>query len=110
MLIAFGLRRPQARWGKKAGFLLLYVIPYGLWTFVGQHADQPRHLLPLMPVLLIMLAVGLVRWRRLASLSGGIACALLLVVLGGLSTRLVIIHRLTPPPRPPGGAVRSGAL
>ena len=46
-----------------------------------------------------MLAVGLARWRRLASLSGGIACALLLVVLGGLSTRLVIIHRLTPPPR-----------
>jgi hypothetical protein len=99
MLSAFGLCCLQARWGKKAGFLLLYVIPYGLWTFVGQHADQPRHLLPLIPVPLIVLAVGLGRWRRLASLSGSLACALLLVVLGGLSTRLVIIHRLTPPPR-----------
>jgi hypothetical protein len=99
MLSAFGLCWSQARCGKKAGFLLLYVMPYGLWTLVGQHADQPRHLLPLIPVLLIILAVGLARWRCLARLPGGVACALLLVVLGALSTRLVIIHRLIPPPR-----------
>ena len=74
------------------------MIPYGLWTFVGSmptnpaisyhHARTAHHA-----------GCGLSALAASCSLSGGIACALLLVVLGGLSTRLVIIHRLTPPPR-----------
>lgn len=99
MLIAFGLSGSQARWEKRTGFLLLYTLPYGLWVIIAQHAEQPRHLLPLIPVALMLLALGLKRLRRLSTAVGSLACALLLVALGGLSTRLVIVHRLTPPPR-----------
>jgi hypothetical protein len=99
MLIAFGLGCHHARWGKTTGFLLLYTLPYSLWIFVGQHADQPRHLLPLIPVALMVSALGLERLRRLSTAAGGLACAILLLGLGGVSTRLVVVHRLTPPPR-----------
>lgn len=99
MLIALGLGCRHARWEKTTGFLLLYALPYSLWIFVGQHADQPRHLLPLIPVALMFLARGLERLQRLSTTAGGVACALLLLGLGGVSTRLVVVHRLTPPPR-----------
>lgn len=49
MLVAIGLGCRQARWGTSTGFLLLYSSPYSLWIVVAQHADQPRHLLPLIP-------------------------------------------------------------
>jgi hypothetical protein len=99
MLIAFGLCCRHLRWGKQTGFLLLYALPYSLWIGIGQHADQPRHLLPLMPVALMLLALGLERLRQLSSAVGHLACALLLVALGGMSTRLIVVHRLTPPPQ-----------
>jgi hypothetical protein len=99
MLIAFGLCCQQARWGKRLGFLLLHTLPYGLWVFLAQHADQPRHLLPLIPVLLVLLAVGLDCLLHTSAKLGGIACALLLLALGVISTRLVIVHKLMPSPR-----------
>ena len=99
MLIAFGLCCRCLGWGKRIGFLLLYTLPYSLWIVVGQHADQPRHLLPLLPVALMMLALGLERLRHLSTAVGNLACAVLLVALGGISTRLVLVHRLTPPPQ-----------
>jgi hypothetical protein len=99
MLIAFGLCCRQARWNKNTGFLLLYLLPYSLWIFSGQHADQPRHLLPLIPVLLVLLASGLDRLRRTAAGFGDCACVLLLLVLGVISTRLVVVHGRIPPPR-----------
>jgi hypothetical protein len=99
MLIAFGLYCRQVRWEKRTGFLLLYTLPYGLWIFLGQHADQPRHLLPLIPVLLMLLAFGLDRLLHTSAWFGWIACALLFLVLGAISTRLVAVHVLIPPPR-----------
>jgi 4-amino-4-deoxy-L-arabinose transferase-like glycosyltransferase len=99
MLLALGLACRHPRWGKTTGFLLLYTLPYSLWILIGQHADQPRHLLPLIPVALMMLALGLERLRRLSTAAGGLACAILLLGLGVVSTRLVVVHRLTPPPR-----------
>ena len=99
MLIAFGLCCRQLRGGQSIGFLLLYTLPYSLWVVIGQHADQPRHLLPLIPVALMLLALGLERLRHLSTAVGSMACALLLIGLGGLSTRLVTVHRLTPPPQ-----------
>jgi 4-amino-4-deoxy-L-arabinose transferase-like glycosyltransferase len=99
MLIAFGLCCHHLRWGKSTVFLLLYTLPYSLWIVVGQHADQPRHLLPLIPVALMILAFGLERLQHLSTAVGSLACAILLVGLGSISTRLVVVHRLTPPPR-----------
>ena len=40
MLIAFGLRLAASALGKKAGFLP-FMIPYGLWTFVGSMPTNP---------------------------------------------------------------------
>jgi hypothetical protein len=99
MLIAFGLACGRVPWGKRTGFLLLYTLPYGLWIFLGQHTDQPRHLLPLIPVLLMLLAFGLDCLLRTSARFGWIACVLLFLVLGAVSTRLVVVHVLIPPPR-----------
>jgi hypothetical protein len=99
MLIAFAFGCRQIRWGKRTGFLLLYTLPYGLWVFFGQHAEQPRHLLPLIPVLLVLLAVGLDRLLHASARLGWIACVLLFLVLGAMSTRLIVVHVLIPPPR-----------
>lgn len=99
MLIAFGCCCRQARWTKNTGLLLLYLLPYSAWIFVGQHADQPRHLLPLVPILLVLLASGLDRLRRTSARFGEVACALLLLALGIISTRLVVVHRRIPSPR-----------
>jgi hypothetical protein len=99
MLIAFALCCRRALGNKNTGFLLLYLLPYSLWIFFGQHADQPRHLLPLIPVLLVLLASGLDHLLRTSVRLGTFACALLLLVLGVISTRLVVVHWLVPPPR-----------
>lgn len=53
----FGHRLPAG----KAGFLLIWIVPYLLWAFFAQNVEKPRHILPLLPPLLYLLATGL--WR-----------------------------------------------
>ncbi|MEP9410780.1 MAG: glycosyltransferase family 39 protein [Candidatus Brocadia sp.] len=40
-------------------FLGLYVIPYLLWIVFGQNVANPRHIMPIIPIILIMIAYGL---------------------------------------------------
>lgn len=40
---------------------LLLTVPYALWVWVGQNADKPRHVLPLLPFVLVAGAVALAR-------------------------------------------------
>ncbi|MGD8191264.1 glycosyltransferase family 39 protein [Brevibacillus ginsengisoli] len=44
-----------------------WVVPYLVWTFFAQNIEKPRHLLPLLPALLWLIAAGLGRWKRIGN-------------------------------------------
>lgn len=57
--ILFYLR--YARFDSKTRFITFYMAPYFLWVFFGQNLEKPRHVLPLIPVIIICISAGLVR-------------------------------------------------
>jgi hypothetical protein len=44
-------------------FITFYMLPYFLWVFFGQNLEKPRHVLPLIPVIIICISAGLIRLR-----------------------------------------------
>ncbi|OOP56437.1 MAG: hypothetical protein AYP45_09140 [Candidatus Brocadia carolinensis] len=44
---------------RRVRFLGAYVLPYLLWVILGQNVANPRHILPIIPLLLMMIAYGL---------------------------------------------------
>jgi 4-amino-4-deoxy-L-arabinose transferase-like glycosyltransferase len=58
-LLARILRKAQVSLTRRAIFLILWIVPYLLWAFFAQNVDKPRHILPLIPPLLWLLATGL---------------------------------------------------
>jgi hypothetical protein len=59
--ILFFLR--HARFDSKTRFITFYMAPYLLWVFFGQNLEKPRHVLPLIPFIIIFVSAGLVRLR-----------------------------------------------
>ena len=59
--ILFYLR--HARFDSKTRFITFYMAPYFLWVFFGQNLEKPRHVLPLIPFIIIFVSAGLVRLR-----------------------------------------------
>ncbi|WP_047150306.1 glycosyltransferase family 39 protein [Aneurinibacillus tyrosinisolvens] len=58
-------RQKNQKWEwKKAGFLLMWIIPYIIWAFFAQNVEKPRHILPLIAPFLWMLIMGLSTWKR----------------------------------------------
>lgn len=49
----------------RAIFLWFCTVPYSLWLLVGQNADKPRHILPLLPIYLVLLIAGWSQWRSI---------------------------------------------
>ena len=47
------------RFDRRGFFLGLYVIPYMIWVILGQNVMNPRHILPIIPVALMLIAYGL---------------------------------------------------
>lgn len=47
------------RLGHSTRFLLAFTLPYAVWVFLGQNLANPRHVLPLVALLLPALAAGL---------------------------------------------------
>lgn len=47
--------------GSKRFFCILYAIPYTLWIAFGQNVANSRHLLPLLPVIILSAAWGLMK-------------------------------------------------
>ena len=79
---------------------LVWLVPYGVWLYVAQNPHNPRHILPLLPVLLIAIASGLLtRPYWLPSWSGPVTALLLCVSLGGISLPLMYQHHSTLPTR-----------
>ncbi|KIL37450.1 hypothetical protein SD71_02060 [Cohnella kolymensis] len=53
------VRKQSVSNSRRTLFLLLWILPYLLWAFFAQNVDKPRHILPLIPPLLWLLATGL---------------------------------------------------
>lgn len=49
---------------RQGWFLGVYVIPYMLWVILGQNVANPRHIIPIIPVILIVIAYGLCKVRE----------------------------------------------
>ncbi|OHB88554.1 MAG: hypothetical protein A3D13_02610 [Planctomycetes bacterium RIFCSPHIGHO2_02_FULL_40_12] len=45
----------------KTRYITFYMAPYFLWVFFGQNLEKPRHVLPLIPVIIICISAGLAR-------------------------------------------------
>lgn len=92
-------RRPQPA---VVWFLALAAGPYALWAFFGQNSEKARHILPLLPLLLLLVAHGFSvlgnRPRRFAGKAA--VCMLFAGVLAVLTVRqaAVLQRHLDPPP------------
>ncbi|MGB8957307.1 MAG: glycosyltransferase family 39 protein [Tumebacillaceae bacterium] len=49
---------------RNTGFLIAWVLPYLLWALFAQNVEKPRHVLPLLPVLIGAIIAGLLTWKR----------------------------------------------
>lgn len=58
-------------------FLAVYAVPYLFWVLIGQNVSNTRHVLPIIPVLLILISYGLCNVYETGR--SGISPALLLV-------------------------------
>ena len=47
----------------KSRFIMFYILPYFIWVFFGQNLEKPRHVLPLIPVIIIGISAGLARLK-----------------------------------------------
>ena len=88
------------------GMVLAWILPYGIWLYVAQNPDNPRHVLPLLPPLLMAMAAGLAtaqhRFTQRVTRAAwyGYAPALLLISAFGLiALPLVHEYRTTLPTR-----------
>ena len=52
-----------SRFDYKTRFITFYMLPYFLWVLFGQNLEKPRHILPLIPVIIICISAGLARLR-----------------------------------------------
>lgn len=50
--------------GRAFVLLLMWGVPYGVWAFFAQNVDKPRHILPLLILLLWLVASGLLAFRH----------------------------------------------
>ena len=66
----------------KVAMLLCIIVPYLVWALIGQNADKPRHMLILVPILVILLATLI---NHIRNVRGGVIILGLLVMLVMLS-------------------------
>ncbi len=81
-LLLLGLSRLDRR-EQLIGLALL--APYGLWLLLGQNPEKPRHLLPLVPVVAVLVGVGFASLdprARLVGAAAGLALAATTLSLG----------------------------
>jgi hypothetical protein len=88
------------------GVFLAWLVPYGLWLYIAQNPNNPRHVLPLLPPLLIGIAAGvltnqrwLVPWTKTSAWCGPAAGLLLSGALAGVTLPLVYQYHTVLPAR-----------
>lgn len=66
--------------GREFVLLLMWGVPYGLWAFFAQNVDKPRHILPLLILLLWLTASGLLTFRHAGKyMLAVLVCCMLIV-------------------------------
>jgi 4-amino-4-deoxy-L-arabinose transferase-like glycosyltransferase len=105
-LMALALFGRSRRHRRQCGLFLAWVLPYGMWLYVAQNPDNPRHVLPLLPPLLIGLAAGLnegqqrlAQWSTRSAAYGYVAALLLIGALGCIALPLARQYHTTLPTR-----------
>lgn len=85
---------------------IAWLVPYGVWLYIAQNPNNPRHVLPLLPALLIGIAAGLLRapcwrtrWPRLPSWYAPATGLLLSAALAGIALPLVYQYHTILPTR-----------
>ena len=100
MIASFLYSFKRYRFDRRGFFLVLYVIPYMFWVFLGQNVMNPRHILPIIPVALMLIAYGLCKVYE--EINKGISIILtvaFVVSMSVLSFRLVLrYHNNVPAP------------
>ena len=64
MGVGIALYLRPAKFDYTTRFITFYMLPYFLWVFLGQNLEKPRHVLPLIPLIIICISAGLVRLRE----------------------------------------------
>ncbi len=99
----------HSRLDYKTRFITLYILPYLLWVFFGQNLEKPRHILPLIPIIIMCISAGLVKSRESLSRFPGLGMdkkrvlsiynlfiGILIVSMSIISARLVYTHKNEP--------------
>ena len=99
----------NARLDVKTRFITFYIAPYLIWVFFGQNLEKPRHVLPLIPVIVICISAGLTGLRDSKYAYSGLRFSkhkysspyhlfigILIVSISIISIRLVYIHKNEP--------------
>jgi 4-amino-4-deoxy-L-arabinose transferase-like glycosyltransferase len=88
------------------GVFVAWLVPYGLWLYIAQNPNNPRHVLPLLPPLLIGIAAGLRYcrygagpWTQVMAWLPHVLEILLIGSLGLITLTLVHEYRTTSPTR-----------
>lgn len=88
----------RCRYDHRWWFFGVYIIPYTLWVILGQNAAHPRHILPIIPMILMLIAYGLCK----AYDEGGRVLSLLLafvfiISMSVISLKIVVRYHDTVP-------------
>jgi 4-amino-4-deoxy-L-arabinose transferase-like glycosyltransferase len=99
----------NTRFDFKTRFIAFYLLPYLVWVFFCQNLEKPRHVLPLIPVIIICISAGLFRFREFLSVYPGLSTGkervvstcnlfigILIVSMCIISVRLVYTHKNEP--------------
>ncbi len=81
VLLALGAAVALARAPRVFGWLLLAVLPYAAWVWLGQNVLKPRHVVPLLPFLGAALGAGLAAWSRRPAVAASLAALLVAAAL-----------------------------
>ncbi len=98
VVIGAGLLAQARRPGRELTTLALVALPYALWVVLGQNPDKPRHVLPLVPVLLLAAAPGLQRLAEATGRARLVAVAVPVAVVATMVPRLVVVATELPAP------------
>jgi hypothetical protein len=66
-------------------FLGMYIIPYMLWVFFGQNVANPRHMMPVIPVVLMLISYGLCKIHEKGEITAFRTQTLILLFVAALS-------------------------
>lgn len=100
MIASFLYSFKRYRFDRRGFFLGMYIIPYMFWVFLGQNVMNPRHILPIIPVALMLIAYGLCKVYE--EINKGISIILtvaFVVSMSVISVKLVLqYHSAVPSP------------